>query len=202
MKQAALKIMLLVGSLVVFAPAAHAAPIVVTDSLGHAIGIHALVYAGSEYNVSLTGGTCADVFGTCEQSRFAFADQIGAMGAEIAVNSVLFSAFSSQPDPDRNQFSLAVPTLLMVPFQINVSTGFVTSAATVMSRTPDNESNWFWSATQSSADYMSGSPTGAKGAWVVFTPVPEPATLPLLMAGFLALVLLRSKFQRERHDSV
>jgi hypothetical protein len=202
MKQAALEIMLLVGSLVLFAPDAHAAPIVLTDSSGHAIGIHDLVYAGSEYNVSLTGGTCADVFGSCEQSRFTFADQIGATGAEIAVNSVLYSAFSSQPDPDRNQFSLAVPTLLMVPFDMNTSTGFVTSAATVMSRIPDNEFPWFWSATQTSADYTSGSPTGAKGAWVVFTPVPEPATLSLLMVGFLALLLLRSKFHRERHDSV
>jgi hypothetical protein len=191
MKRAALRLLLTVGCCPLLAAGTvQAAPIVLTDASGYAIGIDDLIYAGTDYNVSLRTGTCADAFGTCDQSHFGFVDQIDAMGAEIAVSSALYNRFLNQRDPDRNQFSAAVPALLMTPFDVDFSNGMVISAATVMSQIPDNEFRWLWSLTADAAAYTSGSPKGAKGTWVVFTQVPEPSSWLLLGLGCAALLIV------------
>ena len=80
-----ISVITLVGPMVV-----NAAPTLIVDSVGQLRGAQDVNVGGVLYNVTFTEGTCAQVFGTCEDSSFTFHTQFDAVLASQALLDQVF----------------------------------------------------------------------------------------------------------------
>lgn len=85
------KILTLISAITLVGPmVVNAAPTLIVDAVGQLRGAQGVEVGGVLYNVTFTEGTCAQVFGTCEDSSFTFHTQSDAVLASQALLDQVF----------------------------------------------------------------------------------------------------------------
>ena len=84
-------------------------------------GFDGVTIEGVDYNVTFASGTCADVFGVCDQDHFTFTTTDAARGARLVLDALIFTAFQGMQNPSSHGlWSPAVPALILTPYDINL----------------------------------------------------------------------------------
>jgi len=182
----------LVVLVVLFCAHAHATTLVIQS--GRLKGADNVLVGNRFYNVDFVEGTCVSVFSGC--TSFAFSTATTASRARAALLGQVFldgvlGNFDSNPTLT---FGCIDPThcLVQTPYSANgVSVNYAFAA------NYDNPvADYVGFASHSVLTIDTSSPTDAGGSpdsvvWGIWTPVPEPSSLALLVAPFGCLVFLR-----------
>lgn len=180
----------LIGSI----SSAGATPVLQVNGSGVLTGVLDVVVGVSSYNVAFQAGTCADVFGSCATSAFAFNTESDATAATNSLLSALSgSAFDGNPADVCHPTQCSLYTPFAAPiFPITSFEPYVTLMdLNVFFATPlfvDGPAN---------LPVPTASINSAGFRWAVWSPattsVPEPPTIALLIPGVLALVFIRQR---------
>jgi hypothetical protein len=169
------------------------------DSSGLLTGATGVTVNGNLYDVSFVDGTCAGLFGGCDQaSDFVFQSRADASAASQALLDSVFV------DTGSGSFD-SVPSLTLgcgfihscdaiTPFAIDdYSLSFFYAGA------QNNAANWLADVTTAGYQLLgydsSGSNATVFAVWNIASPVPEPETYAMLLAGlgFIGFMTLRRK---------
>lgn len=175
----------------IIATAPVSAATLLVDDEGVLIGATGVTINGSNFSVSFFGGECADAFGVCGESAFAFDNESDALAAAQALLDQVFI------DSADGNFDTATSTIR------GCTSG---SGFTCFARIPFDITTGVFQATVANTITVDGDSIFAEGpfaldngpfinlTFAVFAPeIALPAALPLFVAGLGGLALARRK---------
>jgi len=180
------------GCLLVCADA-QAAPVLILDSSGHWIGANDVTVDGSDYDLAFIAGTCASVFGVCDDSRFSFTTSLSALSAQHAIETMADNwSFANNP-----QLIATGVSGIMTPYSIDSGSTLTWTTYFHDRGAPDLENDFCSTALNSVVN---------DSVWAVWTPVadpppssvPEPSSLFLLCLGSAVVVVTMRSPHRGR----
>ncbi len=180
--------------------AAYASPILQVDVNGKLTGATGVDVGGTLYNMECVDGTCAQVFGTCAVSSFAFSNQANALAASQALlDQVLLDVAAGQFDSNPTLTVGCNDAFLcstLTPYDIFSGTQFVARSAANFSPAafPNFQDNALTTVSGSFGFDLSNE---ASAVWARWSSVPqavsEPATSAILGMGLLLLISARRR---------
>src|SRR5438128_1809698 len=81
-------LMVAIGMLLIVGPAQATPTLIIDSGSGQWLGAAGVTVNGAEYNLTFAAGTCAAVFGACDQEHFAFTTLFDASLAQFAIDAM------------------------------------------------------------------------------------------------------------------
>lgn len=200
-----MKLRYLIGMFVVCllaASLAQATPILIVNGSGQLTGATGVDVEGTLYDVEFVDGTCAAVFGVCDQAFFTFTDSFSSFMASIALLEQVFipanDPFDSDPSLTQG-CSAAEQCIVVTPYDvITVDDDPIVSATAAVNYALLGIDEEVHTSFLAEIDLQSLQAfTWARWEESEVAPVPEPASLVLVAAG-LAIVARRLRRQQPK----
>jgi hypothetical protein len=174
------------------------AAILEINSEGILTGARNIVIGGSFYDVAFVEGTCAEVFGNCENSPFLFLTLASAQQASVALLSQVFldvpslGFFDSQPTLTRGCETSPTFCEALTPYEYLLHDPLVFGQTSIRVRGARNNGlgladEVFPEDVVFSFFIENDTRTNPLITWAVWSPIPEPSSFALLSTSLVVL---------------